>query len=191
MIVQVYTIQTVFEAQDVLFFGVDHLGITPAKAGLPGEIDYASGRAIVNAVGNQAVSVALLVDTDIGMILKMLEAVNPDIQHQCAVQGSLSPISNGELRMGVPRLPIMLAVSVSGLASLDIQTVHQVVVEYLFLDTRSRDNPGIVASGKTHYWQISCEVARRVYLPVIHAGCLPPENVAQAIRSSDHRGLTR
>jgi len=129
MIVQVYTIQTVFEAQDVLFLGVDHLGIIPVKAGLPGEFDYASVRAIVNAVGNQAVSVALSVDKDIGMILKMLEAVSPDILHPCAVQVSLSPVAIGELRMGVPALPIMQAVSVSGLAALDTQTVHQVGAE--------------------------------------------------------------
>jgi phosphoribosylanthranilate isomerase len=182
MIVQIYTMQSILEAQDVLSLGVDHLGITPAKAGLPGEIDYASGRAIVDAVGNQAVSVALSVDTDIEMILEMLGVVKPDILHMCGLQGNLSPVAIGELRMRVPGLPIMQAVSVSGSAALDTAIAYQDVVDYLILDTQSPDIPGIGASGKTHDWQISREIVRRVNLPVILAGGLSPENVAEAIR---------
>ena len=182
MIVQIYTMQSVLEAQDVLSLGADHLGITPAQTGLPGEIDYASGRAIVEAVGDQAVSVALTIDTDIGKIMEMVGVVNPDILHLCAVQGSLSPDAVGELRMRVPGMPILQAVSVSGSRAVDTAIAYQDVADYLILDTQSPEIPGIGASGRTHDWQISREVVRRVNLPVILAGGLSPENVAEAIR---------
>lgn len=76
----------------------------------------------------------------------------------------------------------------SGPAALNTTIAYQDVVEYMFLDTRSTDNPGLGASGEAHSWQISFEVARRDYLPEIPAGCLLLENAAEAIRSSDHGG---
>ena len=40
MIVQIYTLQSVEEAIEVISVGVDNIGITPASIGLPGEISY-------------------------------------------------------------------------------------------------------------------------------------------------------
>jgi len=44
MKVQIYTMQSVEEALEVMSLGVDHLGITPSSIGLPGEIDFCSAR---------------------------------------------------------------------------------------------------------------------------------------------------
>ena len=40
MKVQIYTLQSVEEALEVVSVGVDNIGITPASIGLPGEISY-------------------------------------------------------------------------------------------------------------------------------------------------------
>jgi phosphoribosylanthranilate isomerase len=40
---------------------------------------------------------------------------------------------------------------------------------------------GIGASGETHDWNISREIVRQVRVPVVLAGGLSPENVAQAV----------
>ena len=37
--IQIYTMQTINEAQAVVALGVDHIGITPGNLGLPGEVD--------------------------------------------------------------------------------------------------------------------------------------------------------
>ncbi|MCP4418062.1 MAG: hypothetical protein GY805_15675 [Chloroflexi bacterium] len=52
---QIYTMQTIDEAQAVVALGVDQIGITPSNLGLPGEVDFATARAIVEAVGETAV----------------------------------------------------------------------------------------------------------------------------------------
>ena len=52
--IQIYTMQTVAEAQAVVALGVNHVGITPSNLGLPGEVDYETARAIVEAVGETA-----------------------------------------------------------------------------------------------------------------------------------------
>jgi phosphoribosylanthranilate isomerase len=55
------------------------------------------------------------------------------------------------------------------------------VADYLILDTQAPHIAGIGASGETHDWHISREIVRQVRIPVILAGGLSPENVAQAV----------
>lgn len=58
MKIQIYTMQSVEEARAVVALGVDHIGITPSNLGLPGEVDFATARAIVDGVGDVAVNCA-------------------------------------------------------------------------------------------------------------------------------------
>ncbi|MBU0703024.1 MAG: phosphoribosylanthranilate isomerase, partial [Chloroflexi bacterium] len=85
------------------------------------------------------------------------------------------------LRTRLPNLPIMQAVSVTGPEAIDVALAYQDVADYLILDTQSPDIAGIGASGATHDWNISREIVRQVRIPVILAGGLSPENVAEAI----------
>ena len=50
MIVQIYTLQSVEEAIEVISVGVDNIGITPASIGLPGEISYETAKDICKKV---------------------------------------------------------------------------------------------------------------------------------------------
>ena len=85
------------------------------------------------------------------------------------------------LRDRLPDLPIMQAVSVGGPEALDVALAYQGVADYLILDTQAPDIAGIGASGETHDWRVSREIVRQVRIPVILAGGLSPENVAEAI----------
>jgi phosphoribosylanthranilate isomerase len=93
------------------------------------------------------------------------------------------------VRARLPDLPIMQAVSVTGPEALDAALAYQEVVDYLILDTQAPDIPGIGASGATHDWTISREIVRRVRVPVVLAGGLSPENVAEAIRAVQPWGV--
>ena len=175
--------QTPEEARAVAALGVDHLGVTPAQHGLPGEVDFATARAILEAVRGQALCVALSVETDPDAILAMVRAVEPEILHLCGLAGSLPPQAVRELRTELAGLPVMQAISVTGPEAIDAALAYQAVADYLILDTQAPDIPGIGASGETHDWEISREIVRRVEVPVILAGGLSPENVADAIRA--------
>jgi hypothetical protein len=50
MKVQIYTLQSVDEALEVVSVGVHNIGITPASIGLPGEISYEVARDICKKV---------------------------------------------------------------------------------------------------------------------------------------------
>lgn len=181
MRIQIYTMQTIEEALAVVALGVDHIGVTPSNLGLPGEVDFAIARAIVNSVGNSAVSVALSVESNLDAIETMVRAVRPDILHLCGLENTLLPDSVRALRGRLPNMEIMQAVSVSGPEGIDIALAYQDVADYLILDTQAPDIAGIGASGKTHDWNISHEIVRQVQIPVILAGGLSQENVVEAI----------
>ena len=174
--------QTPAEAQAIAALGVDHLGITPSERGLPGEIDFETARTIVEAIKGQATSVALTVETDLAAIEAMVKVVQPDILHLCGLEGTVPPAAVVELRARLPDLPLMQAISVAGPEAVELALAYQEVAGYLILDTQDPTIDGIGASGKTHDWGISREIVRRSRVPVILAGGLSPENVAEAIR---------
>lgn len=183
MRIQIYTMQSVDEAQAVIAHGVDHIGITPGDYGLPGEVDFATARAIVDSVGDSAVCIALSVDSDLDAIEAMVRAVQPDVLHLCGLENTLLPDAVRSLRERLSAdVAIMQAISVAGPEAVDAALAYQEVAEYLILDTQAPDIAGIGASGVPHDWTISCEIVRRVQIPVVLAGGLSPENVAEAIR---------
>jgi phosphoribosylanthranilate isomerase len=112
----------------------------------------------------------------------MIQAVCPDILHICGLENTILPEGVLALRERLPDLPIMQAVSVSGSGSLDTALAYEEVADYLILDTQSPEIVGIGASGETHDWKISRKLVQQVKIPVILAGGLSPENVAEAIR---------
>lgn len=181
MRIQIYTMQTIEEAQVVVALGVDHIGVTPGNYGLPGEVDFASARAIVDEVGISAVSVALSVESNLDAIETMVQAVRPDILHLCGLENMLLPDAVRTLRERLPNLVIMQAISVAGPKAIDVALAYQDVADYLILDTQASDIAGIGASGETHDWNISRAIVQQVHIPVILAGGLSPENVAEAI----------
>lgn len=182
MKVQIYTMQSPEEALAVVAAGVDHIGITPSSRGLPGEIDLETARRIVEAVGSSAVRVALTVESDVAEIVKMVEAVRPDVLHLCGLRGDFLPPQVASLRERIPGVAIMQAISVSGPEAIAEARDYAAVADYLILDTQAPDIAGIGASGKTHDWNISREIVRQSRIPVILAGGLGPDNVAEAIR---------
>jgi len=183
MQVQIYTMQTPEEARAVVDAGADHIGVTPSRIGLPGEVDIATAQAIVVAVDGRAIRVALSVDTDLDAIVVMTQAVGPDILHLCGPSGALRPDDVAVLRGRLPGIRIMQAISVAGAEAIQQARSYQHVADYLILDTQAPDIPGVGASGRTHDWAISRAIVEQSRVPVILAGGLGPENVADAIRA--------
>ncbi len=188
MKIQIYTMQTPDEALAAIDAGVDHIGITPRSItpslqGLPGEVDFATARAIRDAVGDKALRIALTVDTELDPIVQMVRAVEPDVLHLCPLAGMFPPQKVAQLSEMIPHTLIMQAISVADSSAIDEAVAYDPFVNFLILDTQAPDIAGIGASGKTHDWNISREIVQRVSAPVILAGGLSPQNVAEAVRA--------
>ena len=73
MKVQIYTIQSIEEAESLLNLGVDNIGLTPASIGLPGEITVELAKAIFTSVKSSN-NIALSVSNNINEILNKLQS---------------------------------------------------------------------------------------------------------------------
>jgi phosphoribosylanthranilate isomerase len=112
----------------------------------------------------------------------MVEAVHPDILHLCGPEDGLTFEDLNRLRELLPGKPIMQAISVDGPEAIERALSYQEFADYLILDTQTEDVIGIGASGRTHDWHISRKIVQSVRIPVILAGGLTVENVAEAIQ---------
>ena len=182
MITQIYTAQSPEEAVRLADLGVDHVGITPSSIGLPGEIDHAIAARCVEALRGRAVSVALSVSSEVGEILAMVREVRPDILQLCGDPGVVTPAAVSELRPRLGGVKIMQAIAMTGPEAVEAARRYAQVADYLILDSVTTEVPGVGAAGTTHDWTISARIVREVEIPVVLAGGLSPDNVAEAIR---------
>ncbi len=184
MKVQIYTLQSVEEALEVISVGVDNIGITPASIGLPGEISNETAKDICEKVEG-GTKVALSVSSNIDEIIEMVMFVGPDVLHLCGEPGELN--TNGvkllkeRLQKYNKELPIMQAISVDDMSALDFAKEYEHISDYFILDTSTTAVQGVGASGNVHDWNVSKAIVESVDIPVILAGGLSSENVQEAI----------
>jgi len=179
--VQIYTMQSVAEAEAVAATGVDHVGVTPSHRGLPGEIDEATAAEICSTLAGRATSVALSVETDAEAVERMVAIVRPDILHLCGPPGEMTPAAVADLRGTLSGIRIMQAIAVTGPEAVETALSYQAAVDYLILDSVAPDVPGVGAAGMVHDWTISAAIVVAVDVPVVLAGGLSADNVAAAI----------
>jgi phosphoribosylanthranilate isomerase len=126
--------------------------------------------------------VSLSVEHDLDRIAAMVRNVQPDVLHLCGDPNKMvSPEGVIELKRMLPGLKVMQAIPVTGHEALAISQSYQSIADYLILDSFSPAIGGVGAAGVTHDWSISREIVAKSRLPVILAGGLSPENVAEAI----------
>lgn len=193
MIVQIYTAQRVDEALALADAGVDHIGVTVSDRGLPGEIGLETGREVVEALRGRVASVALTVETDPLAVQMFVAALRPDILHLCGTTAGFPPARVSELRewLRCRRLETLLmqAIAVSGPEAVGEARRFAPHVDWLILDSLTETVEGIGAAGVVHDWSISRRIAEESPVPVILAGGLGPENVAQAVREVHPAGV--
>jgi phosphoribosylanthranilate isomerase len=83
----------------------------------------------------------------------------------------------------------MRSVPVVGPESIDIARAYEGIADYLLLDSYRADDKQIGALGITHDWSISRRIVEEMRTPVILAGGLGADNVAEAIRSVRPAGV--
>ena len=193
MLVQIYTAQSIDEAIALATLGVDRVGVTVSDIGLPGEIDVATGREIVVALRGRATSTALTVSTDPATILDLARSLGPDVLHLCGELDALPPdtaaLLREQLQASLPGIQLMQAIPVTGPSAVEQAIAYAPVADHLLLDSVTDDVQGLGAAGTVHDWSISAEVVARVDVPVILAGGLSPDNVADAIRAVRPAGV--
>lgn len=184
MIVQIYAIKTIEEARMCIDAGVDRFGVVVGEnAKTPDETNYAQTRVIFDSTPTPYPRMALTVETDLVPIEEMVRETGAEILHLSGDINELPPSGVAELRGRLPGIKIVQAIPVSSPKSVDQALEYEGVCDVIFLDTKDPSVDVIGATGSTHDWTISRKIVERVNKPVILAGGLSPENVADAIRT--------
>ncbi len=193
MIVQIYAATSVDDALTMVKLGVDQIGFVAGDYGeVHAELSFAQARTITDALRDKAVSSALTMSVDIAEILRMAEAVQPDIIHISSDTEAVGVEAMLQLRQTLPaNISLMKAIHVSGPESIKTALRFAQVSELLLLDTKVEGLPGVGATGVTHDWNISREIIKQVgnKSKIILAGGLTPANVAEAISVTQPWGV--
>jgi phosphoribosylanthranilate isomerase len=180
MIVQIYSMTSIADAIATAQAGADLIGVVVAEPGVVAEgIEAAAARRILAAVRPRARGVALSLADDRDEICAMVDAVQPDIVHIAARE--IEPEDCAWIRRRVAPVGLLRAIAVRAGETIAEADAHQTAADYLMLDSGAKGLPKLGTTGETHDWSAARAVVERSRLPVILAGGLSADNVAQAI----------
>jgi phosphoribosylanthranilate isomerase len=175
MIVQIYSMTSIADAMATAAAGAALVGVVVAEPGVVAEgIEAAAAREILAAVRPRARGVALSLADDRDEICAMVDAVRPDIVHIAARE--IEPEDCVWIRKRVAPVGLLRAIAVRAGETIAEADAHQESADYLMLDSGAKGT-----TGETHDWSVARAVVERSRLPVILAGGLSADNVAQAI----------
>jgi phosphoribosylanthranilate isomerase len=105
------------------------------------------------------------------------------------LHSDLSASAFRKLRALLSPRKVIGKVSVEGDAAVERAREIEPFVDAIVLDTRDRETDRVGGTGMVHDWTISARIASASKVPIILAGGLTPENVAQAIRAVNPWGV--
>jgi phosphoribosylanthranilate isomerase len=182
MLTQIYEISSPEEARAISDIGIDHIGILVGDGEFPREQSLARAAEIAAAITARAKFSALFLTARPDFIVQWALALKPAIVHLGAAPELLGTVDVAAIKAALPASAIMRSVPVYGEESIDIARTYEGIADYLLLDSHRPSDRQIGALGVPHDWSISRRIVELVKTPVILAGGLGPDNVAQAIR---------
>jgi phosphoribosylanthranilate isomerase len=180
VLIQIYGLTTVADAVGVDHLGVDHIGVV-VDEGIDtwDSVDEATAQAIASNVQSSRL-VALSLSTDPERVIATAALLNASIAH-LARADQMPTATLDQLRVQLAPTELMVTVPVRGERDLVEAARLADVADYLLLDS-SDPLTGIVgATGVVHDWDVSARIVASARCPVILAGGLGPDNVADAI----------
>jgi phosphoribosylanthranilate isomerase len=189
MLTQIYEVGTPEEARAIATIGVDHIGVLVGRGEFPREQPLAAARRIAAAVAPPPKLSALFLSADLGLVESWARELRPAILHLGAAAELVSPADVAALKRRLPGLPVMRSIPVVGEESVALAAAYDGIADLLLLDSHRAGDRQIGALGVTHDWRISRRIVEQARMPVILAGGLGPDNVAEAIREVGPAGV--
>lgn len=182
MITQVYETQSFDEAKKLVEVGVDYIGVLVGiKEEYPGELSPEQAVEVLRGATGGVKKVVLSLSRNLKDIAIIVSKTNPDILHLPAEPDAILPSDVGTLKKQFPNIKVMRTIPVVDEGSIEMAKQYDGIADYLLLDSRRKKDSQIGATGETHDWNLSKRIVESVSIPVILAGGLGPDNVAEAI----------
>ena len=189
MLVQIYEVSSREEARALGNLGVDHIGVLVGDGAVPREQTVPQARLIFSAIPPSSRSVALMLSADLQLIEQIVSELKPDIVHLGASTDLLTPSAVQHLKKRCGAITVMRSIPVAGDESVAIAQSYDGVADLLLLDSHRPGDVQIGALGVTHSWDLDRRIVESVRIPVIIAGGLGPDNIADAITTVRPAGV--
>jgi phosphoribosylanthranilate isomerase len=189
VLTQIYEVSTPEEARLISQAGVDHIGILVGNGEFPRELSVEAAAAVAAAVLPPSRVSALFLTADLTLVKEYARELRPAIVHLGAAPELLSASDAAALKSKLPGTLLMRSVPVMDEESIAIAGSYEAIADFVLLDSHRPSDRQIGALGVTHDWTISRRIVERVRTPVILAGGLGSDNVAEAIRTVRPAGV--
>jgi phosphoribosylanthranilate isomerase len=189
MLVQIYEIASPEEARALGELGVDHIGVLVGDGSFPREQPIDRAQIIFSAIPPSAKGVALSLSADIRLIEHIVSALKPTVLHLGAASDLLTPAAVRQLKKRCGAVTLMRSIPVVDDRSIVVAQSYDGIADILLLDSHRPGDRQIGALGVTHSWDIDRTIVESVGIPVIIAGGLGPDNVAEAITAVRPAGV--
>jgi phosphoribosylanthranilate isomerase len=189
ILVQIYETQSADEARALVAAGVDHIGVLVGDGKFPREKSVQETQEIFAAVQPPAKKVALFLSHDRHYMSAVLKQIKADIVQVGTFPDEFSPADAAWLKKECPEVKIMRVIPVTGPESVEEAKRYDGIADFLLTDTVLPKGTIIGATGKTHDWALDRKIIESVKIPVVIAGGLGPENVAEAIKQTRPAGV--
>jgi phosphoribosylanthranilate isomerase len=189
MLTQIYEIITPEEARSICAIGIDHIGILIGNGEFTRELPLETAATIAADIRPPSKLSALFLTADISLIKNWVQKLQPAIVHLGAAPELLSPDVAATLKGKLPGMLLMRSIPIVADASIAIARSYDGIADFLLLDSHRASDRQIGALGVAHDWTISRRIVELVRTPVILAGGLGPDNVADAIRAVRPAGV--
>jgi phosphoribosylanthranilate isomerase len=180
-LLKICCIQSLEEARLAIREGATHIGLLPAATGGERAIPEERAAAIAAATRGLAISVLVTHEREVPALLALLARCPTDALQ---LARPLAPEGYAALRAGAPGVTLIQSVHVDGPSAIDVAREVMPHVEVILLDSGRADGSlaELGSTGRVHDWQISRAIVAACDRPVLLAGGLHPENVAEAMR---------
>lgn len=199
-VTQIYEVASPKEAIDLVSLGVDHVGSV-----LLSEEEWKQPliKATVRAAQQEgAKSSVIPLFSRLDPLLQTAEYYRPDILHFCE---TLVGFGDGEIeqlieiqqavRSRFPGIKIMRSIPIAPAGGTDAVPTLQLArrfekaSDYLMTDTYLAESDVLGITGRTCDWGMAAKLVRESHIPVFLAGGISPENVYEALVSTNPFGV--
>ncbi|MDO8561348.1 MAG: phosphoribosylanthranilate isomerase [bacterium] len=178
--IKICGIRTLDEAQAAIASGADALGFHVDLEHSKCPVGAATAASIISRLPPFIASVVVTTVTESKELIRILRAT---WANTLQLHGDVSPDTIRALKAVLPYLKVYVVVHVRGEETLKEAEKFEEAADAIILDSADQTTGARGGTGKTHDWSMSQTIVSSTSLPVILAGGLNPENVADAIRT--------
>jgi phosphoribosylanthranilate isomerase len=181
MKIQTY-VTSIDDVKIVANAGFDFIGaVVDESKQTPSSLSFEEVKNVFSSIPEGHFKVALTFLSTAFSIQDLMKTLKPNILHLACNARTVRIDLLEQLKSFRPSIKIMQAIPMNTDDPLKIALRLQSICDYFILDTNDPTRVDVGATGCTHDWSKSAELVKKVSIPIILAGGLSPENVAEAI----------